>query len=53
MKIRIIQKSYLKKEWSGQGTMLNTKIGEENIFEVTYHEIQNSTLGWLVPVFGY
>ena len=29
------------------------KIKEENILEVTYHEIQNSTLGWLVPVFSW
>lgn len=29
------------------------KIKEDNILEVSFHEIQNSTLGWIVPVFSW
>ena len=29
------------------------KIKEDNIAEVSFHEIQNSTLGWLIPLFSW
>ena len=29
------------------------KIKEDNIAEVSFHEIQNSKLGWLIPLFSW
>ena len=49
-----ISKELLKKrmEWARNYAKYK-KIKEDHIAEISYYEIQNSTLGWLIPLFSW